>query len=244
MGSTRQGGQPPGIATIAAGGREGSGSASSGPRGDAMRAIVQNAYGSVDVLRLAEIDKPDIAADEVLVKVHAAGMDRGTWHNMTGQPYLMRIMGFGFRAPKNPVAGLDVAGTVDFLPPFNDQELSEAPEVRDPGIVHKGALPRSRRFCQPMGRKLGTHVLVPPIRLEVFARGQQPAFPQGSCLIAARMATFSRPSKSAPHSITTCGPTGRSLGGPRRRRSRAGRRPHPQAPGLPDGSAFGETRST
>ncbi|MGZ8583358.1 MAG: NAD(P)-dependent alcohol dehydrogenase [Actinomycetota bacterium] len=77
-----------------------------------MRAIVQDAYGSVDVLRLAEIDVPEIAANEVLVKVHAAGMDRGTWHSMTGQPYLMRIMGFGFRRPKNAVLGLDVAGTV------------------------------------------------------------------------------------------------------------------------------------
>jgi len=63
-------------------------------------------------LHLAEIDQPEIAASEVLVKVRAAGMDRGTWHSMTGQPYLMRIMGFGFRAPKNRVAGLDVAGTV------------------------------------------------------------------------------------------------------------------------------------
>ncbi len=77
-----------------------------------MRAIVQDAYGSADVLRLAEIDKPDIAASEVLVQVRAAGMDRGTWHLMTGQPYLMRVMGFGLRGPKNPVPGLDVAGTV------------------------------------------------------------------------------------------------------------------------------------
>jgi NADPH:quinone reductase-like Zn-dependent oxidoreductase len=77
-----------------------------------MRAIIQDAYGSADVLQLREIDKPDIAANEVLVKVRAAGMDRGTWHSMTGEPYLMRIMGFGFRRPKNRVAGLDVAGTV------------------------------------------------------------------------------------------------------------------------------------
>jgi NADPH:quinone reductase-like Zn-dependent oxidoreductase len=75
-----------------------------------MRAIVQDAYGSVDVLRLAEIDTLDIAPNEVLVKVRAAGMDRGTWHSMTGHPYLMRIMGFGFRRPKIPVLGLDVAG--------------------------------------------------------------------------------------------------------------------------------------
>jgi len=77
-----------------------------------MRAIVQDAYGSTDVLRLAEIDKPDIAANEVLVKVRAAGLDRGTWHLLTGRPYLMRLIGFGFRRPKNPVPGLDVAGVV------------------------------------------------------------------------------------------------------------------------------------
>ena len=48
----------------------------------------------------------------MLVRVHAAGLDRGTWHLMTGKPYLMRILGFGLRRPKHPVAGLDVAGTV------------------------------------------------------------------------------------------------------------------------------------
>lgn len=83
-----------------------------GPRPGAMRAIVQDAYGSTEVLRLAEIDRPEIAANEVLVKVAAAGMDRGTWHSMAGKPYLMRVMGFGFRRPKNRVPGLDVAGTV------------------------------------------------------------------------------------------------------------------------------------
>jgi NADPH:quinone reductase-like Zn-dependent oxidoreductase len=77
-----------------------------------MRAIVQDVYGSADRLRLSEIDKPVIAADEVLVQVRAAGVDRGTCHLMRGQPYLMRILGFGFRGPKNRVPGLDVAGTV------------------------------------------------------------------------------------------------------------------------------------
>ena len=77
-----------------------------------MRAIVQDAYGSTEVLRLAEVDRPEIAGNEVLVKVVAAGMDRGTWHSMAGKPYLMRVMGFGFRRPKNRVPGLDVAGTV------------------------------------------------------------------------------------------------------------------------------------
>jgi NADPH:quinone reductase-like Zn-dependent oxidoreductase len=77
-----------------------------------MRAIVQTEYGSAGVLRSAEIDRPAIGDGEVLVRVHAAGLDRGTWHVMAGQPYLMRVMGYGLRAPKNRVAGLDVAGTV------------------------------------------------------------------------------------------------------------------------------------
>ena len=77
-----------------------------------MRAIVQDAYGTTDVLRLAQVAKPRIGEDEVLVEVRAAGLDRGTWHSMTGRPYLMRILGFGFRGPKNAVPGLDVAGTV------------------------------------------------------------------------------------------------------------------------------------
>jgi NADPH:quinone reductase-like Zn-dependent oxidoreductase len=80
--------------------------------GNVMHAIVQDRYGSADVLRLERIDTPTIAANEVLVWVRAAGLDRGTWHSMAGVPYLMRILGFGFRKPKNRVAGLDVAGTV------------------------------------------------------------------------------------------------------------------------------------
>ena len=79
---------------------------------DVMQAIVQDVYGSADRLRLSEIDKPVIATGEVLVQVRAAGVDRGTCHLMRGEPYLMRILGFGFRGPKNRVPGLDVAGTV------------------------------------------------------------------------------------------------------------------------------------
>jgi len=77
-----------------------------------MRAIVQDSYGSAEVLRSAQIDRPRIAEHEVLLRVHAAGLDRGTWHLMTGTPYLMRIIGFGFRRPKNRVPGVDVAGMV------------------------------------------------------------------------------------------------------------------------------------
>jgi NADPH:quinone reductase-like Zn-dependent oxidoreductase len=76
-----------------------------------MRAIVQDGYGSADQWRLAEVPQPAIADTEVLVKVRAAGIDRGTWHAMTGLPYLGRLY-FGLRGPKRPVPGFDVAGTV------------------------------------------------------------------------------------------------------------------------------------
>jgi NADPH:quinone reductase-like Zn-dependent oxidoreductase len=76
-----------------------------------MRAIVQGGYGSPDVFRLAQIRIPEVADNQVLVRAHAAGMDRGTWHLMVGQPYLLRLA-LGFRKPKNPVPGLDLAGTV------------------------------------------------------------------------------------------------------------------------------------
>ncbi|BCW38194.1 NADPH:quinone reductase [Arthrobacter sp. StoSoilA2] len=81
-----------------------------------MRAVVQDAYGSADVLRLARIPKPEIADDEVLVRVHTAGLDRGTWHIMTGKPYALRLA-FGFRRPKNPVPGLDLAGIIEAVGP-------------------------------------------------------------------------------------------------------------------------------
>jgi NADPH:quinone reductase-like Zn-dependent oxidoreductase len=77
----------------------------------AMRAVVQHEYGSADVLHIEQIDRPQLAEDAVLLQVHAAGLDRGTWHLMTGKPYLLRLA-FGVRRPKNPVPGLDVAGTV------------------------------------------------------------------------------------------------------------------------------------
>jgi len=78
-----------------------------------MKAIVQDTYGSTDVLKLRELDRPQIADDEVLVRVHAAGVDRGVWHVMTGRPYPVRLAGYGLRSPKTPVPGMDMAGVVE-----------------------------------------------------------------------------------------------------------------------------------
>ena len=80
-----------------------------------MKAVVRDRYGSADVLELRDVDTPEIADDEVLVRVRAAGVDRGVWHIMTGLPYPIRLAGYGLRAPKNPVLGADLAGVVEAI---------------------------------------------------------------------------------------------------------------------------------
>ena len=77
-----------------------------------MRAVVQDRYGDADALRFDDVPTPVPGPGEVLLEVHAAGVNRGTWHLMTGLPYLMRVMGFGLRRPAQRVPGTDVAGRV------------------------------------------------------------------------------------------------------------------------------------
>ena len=77
-----------------------------------MRAITREHYGSAENLQLVELEIPKIGDDQVLVRVHAAGLDRGAWHLMTGKPYLIRVFGYGFQKPKNITLGLDLAGVV------------------------------------------------------------------------------------------------------------------------------------
>jgi NADPH:quinone reductase-like Zn-dependent oxidoreductase len=77
-----------------------------------MQAIVQDRYGSAEVLERQDIDRPEIAEDEVLVRVYAASIHVGDWVVMSGVPYVMR-MATGLRRPKNRVPGTDVAGTVE-----------------------------------------------------------------------------------------------------------------------------------
>jgi NADPH:quinone reductase-like Zn-dependent oxidoreductase len=77
-----------------------------------MQAIVQDRYGSAEVLRAQDIERPEIGDAEILVRVHAASIHLGDWVLMTGVPYVMR-MATGLRKPKNRVPGTDVAGTVE-----------------------------------------------------------------------------------------------------------------------------------
>ncbi|WP_246469060.1 NAD(P)-dependent alcohol dehydrogenase [Arthrobacter ipis] len=83
---------------------------------DDMRAIVRETYGGPEVLRLDRVPRPLVKGGDVLIRVRAAGVDRGVWHMMTGLPYLGRLV-FGIRKPKDPVLGLDLTGTVEAVGP-------------------------------------------------------------------------------------------------------------------------------
>jgi NADPH:quinone reductase-like Zn-dependent oxidoreductase len=76
-----------------------------------MRAVLQDRYGTADVLRFGRVARPVIGDHDVLVEVRAAGLDRGTEHLITGKPYAMRLA-TGMKRPRNPVPGRDVAGVV------------------------------------------------------------------------------------------------------------------------------------
>lgn len=77
-----------------------------------MKAIVQDRYGSPDVLRLKDIDKPVPEDNEVLVRVRAAAVNIGNWHVLRGIPYAMRPA-VGLFKPKHEIPGLDLAGQVE-----------------------------------------------------------------------------------------------------------------------------------
>lgn len=82
------------------------------PVSTTMRAVVQDAYGEADVLRSDRTARPAPGPSEVLVRVQAAGVDRGVWHLMAGKPYAVRLA-LGLRAPRNPVRGRELAGVVE-----------------------------------------------------------------------------------------------------------------------------------
>jgi NADPH:quinone reductase-like Zn-dependent oxidoreductase len=77
-----------------------------------MRAVVQDRYGSVEAVDVREIERPTIAHDEVLVRVHAASLHPDVWHVISGRPYVLRLMGAGLRRPRCRVPGTDLAGRV------------------------------------------------------------------------------------------------------------------------------------
>jgi NADPH:quinone reductase-like Zn-dependent oxidoreductase len=80
-----------------------------------MRAIVRTKYGSPNVLELREIDKPDPKENQVLVEVQTASVNPLDWHVLRGEPFLVRLMGFGLLKPKHQILGADMAGRVEAI---------------------------------------------------------------------------------------------------------------------------------
>lgn len=78
-----------------------------------MKAIFRTAYGSADILELKEIDKPAPTDNQVLVRVQAAAVNPLDWHVLRGEPFLVRLMGFGLLKPKHHILGVDMAGRVE-----------------------------------------------------------------------------------------------------------------------------------
>jgi 2-desacetyl-2-hydroxyethyl bacteriochlorophyllide A dehydrogenase len=77
-----------------------------------MKAIVYTKYGPPEVLQIKEVEKPAPKDNEVLVKVHATGVNPADWHSMRGKPFLTRFNA-GLLNPKNPIPGIDIAGEVE-----------------------------------------------------------------------------------------------------------------------------------
>jgi NADPH:quinone reductase-like Zn-dependent oxidoreductase len=93
-----------------------------------MKAIVQERFGPPDTLRLVDIDRPEVGANDVLIRVHAAALNPADWHILRGDPYVARLMGIGLTKPKTHVAGSDAAGVVEAVG-ANVQALRPGDEV-------------------------------------------------------------------------------------------------------------------
>jgi NADPH:quinone reductase-like Zn-dependent oxidoreductase len=109
-----------------------------------MKAIAQDTYGSADVLELRDIEEPVVGDGDVLIRVRAAGAGPDVWHIMTGKPYIARPS-LGFRRPRIPVRGWDVAGTVEAVG-ANVTEFRPGDEVM--GVAEQGSF-AERAITQP-----------------------------------------------------------------------------------------------
>ena len=98
-----------------------------------MKALVQDVYGSPDVLRLEDVDPPQPAAGEVLVRVAAASVNAADWHTMRGEPRIARLMNpgaFGRTGPRERIRGRDFAGTIEALGSGSRHRVAAQPCIR------------------------------------------------------------------------------------------------------------------
>jgi len=128
-----------------------------------MKAIVQDRYGSADVLEFRDIEEPTAGENDVLVRVRAAGCGPDVWHIMAGEPYMARLA-LGLRGPKIAVRGWDVAGIVEAVG-ANVQDLRPGDEVM--GTAEQGSFaeltvtPADRVVLKPAGISFEQAAAVP-----------------------------------------------------------------------------------
>lgn len=115
-----------------------------------MKAIVQDRYGSTNVLALRDVENPTIGDDDILVKVHTAGCGPDVWHVMTGLPYFARLV-IGFRRPKIAVRGGDFAGVVEAIgSAVNDLDLGdEVMGIAEGSFAELARAPRAKVVRKP-----------------------------------------------------------------------------------------------
>ncbi|HKJ12701.1 MAG TPA: NAD(P)-dependent alcohol dehydrogenase [Ornithinimicrobium sp.] len=154
-----------------------------------MKAVVHERYGVIDSLRVAEVPRPQPAADELLVQVRAASVHPDVWHVVAGRPSVLRLMGSGVRRPRQPVPGTDVAGVVEavgaevtrFTP--GDEVFGET--LRGHQWRHGGAyaeyatLPEEGAALKPGGVGFEEASAVPTAGLIALANLPQRRVPQG-----------------------------------------------------------------
>ena len=127
-----------------------------------MKAMVYYEYGSPDVLKLKEIEKPVPNDDEVLVKVHAAAVTPLDWHFLTGTPYVARIMA-GLFKPKNNILGIDMAGRIEAVGK-NIKQFKPGDEVfgkSNGGYAEYACAPVTELFLKPTGMSFEKAAAIP-----------------------------------------------------------------------------------
>jgi NADPH:quinone reductase-like Zn-dependent oxidoreductase len=139
-----------------------------------MKAVVQEGFGPPDVLRLAEIDRPEIGSGEVLVRVRAAALNPYDWHMLRGDPKIARLIpgAVGLTKPRNPVAGLDAAGVVEAVG-ADVTELQAGDEVVGfcPGALAEYASARADTLIRKPARLTFEQAATLPIAATTALRG-------------------------------------------------------------------------
>jgi NADPH:quinone reductase-like Zn-dependent oxidoreductase len=132
-----------------------------------MHAIVQSEYGGPEVLDFADVERPTPNPDEVLVRVVAASVGAGDWHLMRGEPFLIRLIYGGYRRPKFPTPGVDIAGQVeaigrdvtDFKP--GDEVLADLSEHGFGGFAEYVCVPANAVVQKPETVSFETAAAIP-----------------------------------------------------------------------------------